>query len=206
MSANAFLTAIYDVILWPAERSWLTESRRALLRGARGRVLEIGAGDGRNIPHYSLSSDPDLQLEIVEPDRHMRARMAARAHAAGITMVDAKAESLPYPDAAFDTVVSTLVLCSVRHPDRALAEIRRVLKPGGKLLFLEHVRGEGGRARVQDRYDPAWSRVMGGCHLNRDTPGAIRGAGLSLSAVERFEPKWMPRFVGPIAVGVARNE
>lgn len=206
MSSNAFLTAIYDLILWPAERSWLTESRRALLRQAKGHVLEIGAGDGRNIPHYALSGDPSLHLEIVEPDRHMRAKLAARAQAAGIDIVDAKAEKLPFADQSFDTVVSTLVMCSVRDPQKALGEIRRVLRPGGRLLFLEHVHGEGRRARLQDRLDPGWSKLMGGCHLDRDTPAAIEGAGMRMDALERFEPKWMPSFVGPIAVGVATHE
>jgi SAM-dependent methyltransferase len=201
VSANAFLASIYDLLLWPAERSWLTESRRALLRHAHGRVLEIGAGDGRNLPHYV---DVDA-LEIVEPDRFMRAKMAERARLAGIEVVDAKAEALPFEDASFDTVVSTLVLCSVRDPGRALAEIHRVLKPGGKLLFLEHVRGEGKRARMQERLDPLWSRAMGGCHLDRASVDAIARAELSVDAVERFEPKWMPSFVGPIAVGIARR-
>ncbi len=205
MSASALLASLYDLILWPAERSWLTESRRALVRGAKGRVLEIGAGDGRNLPHYALSADPALHLELVEPDRHMRAKMTARAREAGVDVVDAKAEALPYRDASFDTVVATLVLCSVRDPTRALAEIRRVLKPGGRLLFLEHVRGEGARARTQDRHDALWSRVMGGCHLNRDTPTSIRAAGLAVDSLERFEPRWWPDFVGPIAVGVARR-
>jgi SAM-dependent methyltransferase len=193
--------ALYDLIGRRAERGPMGAHRRALLRQASGRVLEIGAGTGANLPHY-----PELPaLTLAEPDGAMRRRLAPRAAAATfpVEVLDAPAERLPLADASVDTVVSTAVLCSVDDPARALAEARRVLRPGGRLLFLEHVRAEGRRARLQDRLTPAWRRVNAGCHLNRDTVAAIRAAGFAVATLRRLDDVPAPPILRPLVAGVA---
>jgi SAM-dependent methyltransferase len=185
--------ALYDPLGEREERKTIGPMRRKLLAHARGRTLEIGAGTGRNVPHYP----PGTDLVLTEPDVHMAKRI-------GVESVRAPAEKLPFPDASFDTVVSTLTLCTVDDLDAALREVRRVLKPGGSLLFLEHVRGEPGSKleRWQDRLERPWGAVAGGCHPNRDTLGAIRAAGFELGEVER--PQWkVPPIVKPIVAGSA---
>ena len=185
--------ALYDTFFRRAERAGREDHRRALLASARGCTLEIGAGTGLNLPH-----DPDgLELVLTEPVAPMAKRLERR----GGTVVPAVAEELPFADATFDTAVSTLVLCTVADPARAVAELARVLKPGGRLLFIEHVRGEGALARWQDRLDRPWRRVGNGCHANRDTLGVLR---------ERFDVQarretWhrMPRLIRPLAMGTA---
>jgi ubiquinone/menaquinone biosynthesis C-methylase UbiE len=199
--------AMYDRSLAATEDAGLRERRAALLRDARGRVLEIGAGTGLNLPHYG---EAVATLVLAEPEPAMAARLRARAAAlpAGappVEVVDAPAERLPFPDGSFDTVVSTLVLCTVRDQPAALAEIRRVLAPGGVLLFLEHVRAEDpGLARWQDRLDPLWRHVGHGCRCNRDTAAALAAAGLRAERLERGRlPKAAP-LVRPAIEGVAR--
>src|ERR1051325_7713557 len=149
MSFNAF---IYDASLALSERRGMAARRGELLASARGRVLELGAGTGLNLRHY-----PDgVDLVVSEPDPEMRARLQKRA-AGRAPAVAAGAEDVPLPDASVDTVVSTLVLCTVADPDAALAEVRRVLAPGGRLLLIEHVRAEEeGSARWQDRLHGPW--------------------------------------------------
>jgi ubiquinone/menaquinone biosynthesis C-methylase UbiE len=120
-----------------------------------------------------------------------------------VEVSEAGAETLPFPDASFDTVVSTLVLCTVPDRDAALAEIRRVLRPGGRLLFIEHVRAEGRAARWQDRVDPVWRRIFAGCHPNRDTVAAIRAAGFEIERLEDFEPPVPLSGLTPHVQGVA---
>ena len=168
------------------ERAGMADRRRDLLAGASGRILEIGAGTGLNFAHY-----PPAVTEVVatEPDPHMlrRAREAAAGAPVPVTVVQAPAERLPFPDGEFDAVVSTLVLCSVRDPADALGEIRRVLRPDGVLLFFEHVRSlSPGHARWQDRLERPWGWVSGGCHPNRDTAGSIERAGFTFRSIERF--------------------
>lgn len=179
--------ALYDRVSRAEERGWMGERRARLLAPARGRVLEIGAGTGLNLSHYGPRVSHVL---LCEPDRFMRARLNRRLGSTTIPveLADAPAERLPAADASVDTVVSTLVLCSVADPHRALAEIRRVLGPDGQLLFLEHVRGEGRVAAWQDRLERPWGALAGGCHPNRDTLGAIGAAGFELPEREEFRP------------------
>jgi ubiquinone/menaquinone biosynthesis C-methylase UbiE len=194
--------ALYDRLLAPTERSWLGEQRRRLLAGASGEVLEIGGGTGVNLAHYGNVD----RLVVTEPEEPMRRRLEQRARswARPVVVQDAPAEHLPFADASFDTVVSTLVLCTVRDPSAALAEIGRVLRPGGRLLFIEHVRGEGRRGRVQQRITPLWRVLAGGCHPDRDTVSAIRRQGLEVSELTTLQPRGpLEVVVRPVVVGVA---
>ncbi len=206
MSTNGhrLFASVYDRLNAQAERGWLGSRRAGLIAQAGGEVLEIGAGTGANLGHYRSVE----RVVAAEPDPAMRVRLAR--HLAGATVPvevsDAPAERLGFPDASFDTVVSTLVLCSVVDPDAALAEMRRVLRPGGQLLVLEHVRGEGRRARWQDRVTPLWRRVGAGCHPNRDTVAAIVRAGFRLEHEERFEPPRVPAIICPFVEIVGRPE
>jgi SAM-dependent methyltransferase len=194
--------ALYDRLLAPTERSWLGEQRHRLLAGASGEVLEIGGGTGVNLAHYG-----DVErLVVTEPEEPMRRRLEQRARswARPVVVQDASAEHLPFADSSFDTVVSTLVLCTVRDPSAALAEIGRVLRPGGRLLFIEHVRGEGRRGRVQQRITPLWRVLAGGCHPDRDTVAAIRRQGLEVSELTTLQPRGpLEVVVRPVVVGVA---
>jgi ubiquinone/menaquinone biosynthesis C-methylase UbiE len=166
---SRFLAAIYDPLMKKTGEACLKTWRAELLGELRGRILEVGAGTGANLPYYSNSVE---NLVLCEPDPHMRRRLAARTK---WNVVDAPAERLPFPDGCFDVVVSTLVLCTVDDPERALDEMRRVLVPGGKLVFLEHVAAEGNEKRLkwQRRINPLWMRLMGNCHLQRRTGDAI---------------------------------
>ena len=162
------------------------EHRRRLVAAARGTVIEIGAGYGATFAFYPAAVDTVLALE---PDPTLRALALAAAETAPVpvTVLDGVAESLPVADASVDFVVSSLVLCSVAEPSAVLAEAVRVLRPGGRLLFYEHVRSAH---RVlgfaEDLLTPLWSRLAGGCHPNRDTAANIERAGLAVVALERF--------------------
>ncbi len=198
---HRIFAAFCDLLARRSERGPMGARRRELLREASGRVLEIGAGTGVNLAHY-----PGLQaLTLVEPDGAMRRRLAPRAAAAPfpVEVLDAPAERLPIEDASVDAVVSTGVLCSVDDPPRALAEARRVLRPGGRLLFIEHVRAEGRAARWQDRLTPVWRRLNAGCHPNRDTLAAIRAAGFAVTTVTRLDDVPAPPWIRPLVAGVA---
>ncbi|WP_413805555.1 class I SAM-dependent methyltransferase [Streptomyces sp. OE57] len=155
----------YDAMTRRAEEKWGRPLRTAMFSGLTGRVLEVGAGSGANLPYYTSADD----VVAVEPASEMRRRLTERARTApsAVEVVDAWAERLPLPDDTFDHVVCTLVLCTVLDPDAALAEIRRVLKPGGQLVFFEHVRSSGAVGLTQDLLAPLWRRVAGGCHANR---------------------------------------
>ena len=162
------------------------DHRRRLLAAAHGAVVEIGAGYGATFPFYPSAVTGVLALE---PDRTLRelALAAARAAPVPVTVQDGVAESLPASDASIDVVVSSLVLCSVADQSVALAEAVRVLRPGGLLLFYEHVRSAHRMlAAAEDLVTPLWTRMAGGCHPNRDTVGVIAGAGLTVQGVERF--------------------
>ena len=194
--------AAYDPVSRPLERAVLGERRARLLAGLTGQVLDVGAGTGVNLPYLGRAS----RVVAAEPDAAMRRRLAARLAqvAVPVELSSDPAERLRYPDASFDAVVFTLVLCSVASPDRALAEARRVLRPTGCLVVLEHVRGPGPLARWQDRMTPLWARVNAGCHLGRDTAAAVQRAGFTIDQAEVFDP--FPRWVlaRPMLAAVAR--
>jgi ubiquinone/menaquinone biosynthesis C-methylase UbiE len=194
--------ALYDRMLAATEEAGLRDRRRELLRSARGRVVEIGAGTGANVGLYP---DAVTELVLTEPEEPMARRL--RAKAAGdprVRVVEAGADALPFDDGAFDTVVSTLVLCTVPDQQRALAEIRRVLAPGGRLLALEHVRAdEPGLAKWQDRVVPVWRFVARGCHPNRDTAAALERAGFAIERLEHAELPKTPPIARPLIAAVA---
>ena len=197
-------SALYDPLLWVGERAGMAKRRRDLLSQASGSVLELGAGTGLNLPYYPDEID---QLTLTEPAAPMLPKLERRLRKAGRDgqVVVATAEELPFDDDSFDTVVSTLVLCTVDDPRRAIDETARVLRPGGKLLFLEHVRADTRRlARWQDRLHRPWHAFAAGCHANRPTVELLRESPLSVEAVERDRWSWMPALVHPLAFGRAQ--
>jgi SAM-dependent methyltransferase len=201
--ARAF-AVLYEPSLWTGERAGARELRADLLAGARGRTVEIGAGTGLNLAHYPDRVD---ELVLAEPDAPMRARLETtlRRSDRPARIVDAPAERLPFADASVDTVVSTLVLCTVQEPARAVREIARVLRPDGELLLLEHVRSESPRlARWQDRLAGPWSRFARGCRCNQATTALFERCGLELHEVRDARWKAMPPIVRPLVVGRAR--
>jgi len=176
-----------------------------VLRDARGRVVELGAGTGLNFPRYPRSVD---EVVATEPDPHMLRRASRAATTAGvpITLRQAGAEGLPFEDDSVDTVVATFVLCTVPDPAAALSETRRILKPGGALLFLEHVRAQDPRlARWQDRIRGPWGFFAAGCHPNRDTPSSIERAGFEVERIDRFPFAPAMPLIRPHSKGVARK-
>jgi SAM-dependent methyltransferase len=197
----------YDRLLAGAEKAGLADMRRELVSQATGRTLEIGAGTGHNLPYYT---DAVTELVLAEPDPHMAKRLrdqvAKEPPAVGkVEVIEAPAEDLPFDNGSFDTVVSTLVLCTVGDPDRAVAEAKRVLADGGALLYIEHVRGEGGVTRAQDFLERPWGWIAGGCHPNRATGETIAEAGFWIERLDRGELPKAPPIVKPLISGVARR-
>jgi len=192
---------IYDAFTAGLDRKGFGQRRDRQVAELRGDVLEVGAGTGLNLPRYRSA---DL-LVALEPHRTYSRRLRARAGAAHVPVevVAGTAEELPFADESFDNVVTTLSLCSVGDLDVALAEIRRVLRPGGTLHFLEHVRGEGATARWQDRLTPIQRRIADGCHLNRDTAAAILQAGFEITELERFAMPAGASVIRPAIQGTA---
>ncbi len=194
----------YDRQMAATEAAGLAETRARLLARAGGEVLEIGAGTGRNLSHYGPGV---ASLTVTEPDGSMLRRLeraAARATRPA-TVLRAPAEDLPFEDGTFDTVVSTLVLCGVDDQPRAVREIRRVLRPGGRLLFAEHVRSDDpGLARRQDRVN--WlNRLVVGCDCNRPTLRTLEEGGFAVDDVVHGELPKTPAFARPMIVGSATH-
>lgn len=194
--------ALYDPLQRAAERSWLGRAREELLGEIEGEVLEIGAGTGASLPHYRRAG----RVVAAEPDREMRRRLAEKAERAAVPVevVDWPAERLEAPDGTFDVVVSTLVLCTAPEPRRALAEVRRVLRPGGQLWFIEHVAGDDPRRLAwKRRLEPMWSWFALGCRLTQDTVSMMETEGFTVDVTDVLEPNHVPPIVKPFVVGTA---
>ena len=195
--------ALYDRGLTGTEEAGLGQMRAELLAGAGGRTLELGAGTGVNLDLYP---DGVEELVLVEPDPHMAKRLRERLSRSSrqAEIVEAPAERLPFESAGFDTAVSTLVLCTVPDPVAAIAELERVLKPGGRLLFIEHVRAEDpSLAGWQDRLEKPWRFLGDGCHCNRDTLATLAGSRLEVDTVEHGRLPKAPAIVRPLIRGSA---
>ncbi len=195
---HPWFAATYDLITSMGESRVLSRLRPFVAGEATGMVLEIGAGTGANFPYYRRAE----KIVVIEPDPFMLRRAVKRARRLGLEIEfhQAVAEALPFPDASFDTVVATLVFCTVADPARALAEVRRVLKPGGAFRFIEHVRAEGAAAGAQDVLTPVWEEFGAGCHLNRRTVDAIKAAGFEVEVMREERP--FPLL--PLVAGVAK--
>jgi ubiquinone/menaquinone biosynthesis C-methylase UbiE len=199
-----FNAAIYEPFLALGERRGTASRRASLLGDLRGSVLEIGAGTGLNLPHYPATVG---ELVLTEPDPGMVARLQRRVArrecaAASVRVVPAPAESLWFPDAAFDAVVSTMVLCTVPDPAAALQEIARVLRPGGRLVLVEHVLSPSARlARWQRRLAGPWAAFAAGCRCDQDTAALLARAGWDVTALGAGTWRGMPRIVRPLVTG-----
>jgi ubiquinone/menaquinone biosynthesis C-methylase UbiE len=191
---------------WVMARPAFSQLREALLQLASGEVLEIGFGTGLNLRHYPTTI---TRLSIVDPATLLPAKVARRMAAAPypIQTTHVTAENLPFPDRQFETVVSTWTLCTIPDPVLALHEVGRVLKPGGRFLFLEHGRSDDRTIAVwQDRLNPI-QNVMGcGCHLNRQIDRLITQSGLSIAHLDRFSMQGVPRLVGEMYRGTATKQ
>jgi SAM-dependent methyltransferase len=197
-----FFAFAYDPFLWLGEIAGMRGRRSTLLSSACGRVVEIGAGTGLNVACYP---DGIAELVLIEPDSAMRRKLARRLqrYPRDARIVDAPAERLPLADASVDTVVSTLVLCTVNDPERALREIARVLRPDGQLLFVEHVRASSRfLAACQDHLLQPWRRFAAGCRCNRPTVELMRACGFEVAADDGVW-RGMPPIVRPLMVGRA---
>lgn len=172
----ALAARLYDALLWPLGLLGLTRVRRRMLAGLTGRVLEVGTGTGLN-----LRSAKAVEAQVVAIDRNLGFLCRARASGARAALVCADAQALPFRPGAFDAAVETLVFCSVPSPSEALAEIRRVLRPGGELRMLDHVLAPGRvLGTLQRALGPAWLAVTGDCHLDRDLEPALLQSGLTV--------------------------
>ena len=195
--------ATYDLFIGPAERAGLRQQRHDLLAQASGATIEIGAGTGLNLPHYPPAV---TRLVLIEPDPHMARRLRRRAAGSGRTVeiIEATAGQLPLPDASFDTAVVTFTLCNVPDERAALGEIARVLVPGGRLLFLEHVRSaDPVIAAKQDSMPFPYPLI--GCHPNRDTLRELQASPLAVESARGGELPKAPEIERPMIVGVARR-
>ncbi|MGB6580910.1 MAG: class I SAM-dependent methyltransferase [Streptosporangiaceae bacterium] len=197
-----FFALTYDRQMAGTEKAGLRAFREALLAGAKGHVIEIGGGTGANLPCYGPAVE---SLTITEPELPMLRRLerTVREHRPAAKVLRAPAEDLPFDDHTFDVAVSTLVLCGADDQPRALRELRRVLRPGGQLLFFEHVRSDDpGTARLQDRVK--WlNRLVVCCDCNRPTLRSIQDAGFTITQIEHTTLPKAPKFVRPAIIGRA---
>lgn len=204
----SYLTAFfYDKFMARTEEACLKDWRHGLLRQVNGEVLEVGAGTGVNIKFYP---DNVTRLVLSEPDKHMRKylkKQVGNYRLSNATVTGGTAEQIESDDETFDYVVATLVCCSVTNLKASLREIRRVLRPGGGLVFLEHVAAADGtsRRRWQNLINPVWKTFMGNCHLNRETEQAIVTEGFEIIQIERESMRKAPPIVRPTIRGIAKK-
>jgi ubiquinone/menaquinone biosynthesis C-methylase UbiE len=199
------MAAIYDGMMRASEEACLGQWRAELLRELSGAVLEIGAGTGATLSLYPKTV---TRLVMCEPDPHMRRKLEAKRGAAASVEISASSiQELSFKENSFDAVVCSLVLCSVPDQQAALAQIRRVLKPGGRLAFLEHVAAEGKPSRLkwQRRIEPVWKHLMGNCHLTRRTEAAIEAAGFRIERIQRESMRKALPVCRPSIRGIARK-
>ena len=200
------MAAVYDRFMKVSEEACLANWRAELLRDLSGAVLEAGAGTGGTLAQYPKAV---TRLVLCEPDPHMRRKLVEKLVSSGAKaeISDAPLEKLPFESASFDAVVGSLVLCSVDDQRAALAEVARVLKPGGRLVFLEHVAADGKPARLkwQRRIEPVWKHLMGNCHLTRRTEAAIAAAGFDFERIQRESIRKALPIVRPSIRGVAHK-
>ncbi len=193
------------IVEWTLGQREITELRAELLKGVEGKVLEIGFGTGLNLPHYP----PGIrQLSIVDPNPGMHA-LAVRKMMHSPIKIDGhvlKGENLPFPGETYDAVVTTFTLCSIPEVGRALIEVARVLKPGGKFYFLEHgLSEEFAVQRWQNRLTPIQKKIADGCHLNRKIDWLIEAAGLKIVSLKKFYFEKAPKFLGYLYMGIAER-
>ncbi len=199
------MSKYYDRMLQDAEEKCLHDWRKTLLSDLSGDVVELGSGTGANLAFYPKAIK---KLVLTEPCQHMRQQLTSKLESYShlpATIKDCSAESLPCIDNSFDYVVSTLILCSVKNPAKALSEIYRILKPSGKLLFIEHVAANDRpeRFKWQKRIEPFWKLLQCGCHLTRDTETSILQAGFKLEKINRQSIRGVPPIARPGIWGVA---
>ena len=203
MAIRKRMFAAVNEKLAAAEEPKIREFRESTAGRAKGRVLEIGGGTGLNLPFYGS----DVQLTVAEPNPHMARRLKRKAEGLGVkvTIVSDVGERLPFHDDEFDSVVSTLVLCSVGNVENVVEETRRVLKPGGTFFFFEHVAAETKwKRRFQDWFCRPWKYLGDGCHLNRDIAAVIRQSGFESVEIESFDLRAGAPIVSPRIIGTAR--
>lgn len=198
---HRIFASLWERVISRGLRSMMDPLRAEIASQARGVVLEVGAGNGLNFALYEPGQVE--RVEATEPNAYMLRYAQSRASAAPVTVTvtQAPAEALPFPDGMFDSALATLVFCSVDDPARALREVSRTLKPGGTLLLVEHVRAEGTAARVQDALTPICAQLASNCHPNRDTAHNVERAGFRIEALRR-----LPNGLEPIIVVRARRE
>lgn len=206
-AVNRSFAARYDAFMAETEEACLRAWRAEVLADLSGEVVDLGAGTGANLALFPASV---RKIYAVEPDPFMRERLVARVRAEGLARVevlDAPGERLPFGDASLDGAASALVLCSVADPSQALGELRRVLRPGGALAFVEHVAAERGTRRhlIQRLLEPFWRRMAGNCHLTRTTAATIEEAGFEIRSLERASMRKALPFVRPSVRGVAHR-
>lgn len=205
----SFFTALfYDRCMKATEDACLIDWRKDLLKGVAGRVLEIGAGTGASLELYPQA--PDLHISLAEPDKNMRAQLEEKVgnhNSKKISVLACPSEQIDSDNEVFDFVFMSLVCCSVNDVEASLQEIKRVLKPNGCFIFLEHVAAENGsgRRKWQDRLNPLWRKLAGNCHLNRETETYIKDAGFILHELKRGSMRKAMPLVRPTIRGIAKK-